>query len=69
METKRQQRRNVIQSMEFQLGEVLRLARKRGMSRDAADVFVTSLFERQLRDMAEDEALETSIRRSGPTGA
>ena len=55
VETKRQQRRNVIQSMEFQLGEVLRLARKRGMSRDAADVFVTSLFERQLRDMADEE--------------
>lgn len=56
LETKREERRSVLHSLEFQFLELLRLARRNGMSQDAAETLATSLFERRLREMAVDEA-------------
>ncbi|MGE0322277.1 MAG: hypothetical protein AB7S68_08235 [Polyangiaceae bacterium] len=56
LETKREERRNVLHSLEFQFLELVRLARRNGMSQEAAETLATSLFHRRLREMAEEEA-------------
>lgn len=56
LETKREERRSVLQSLEFQLLEVIEQARRDSMSADAAETFVTSLFQLRLKEMTQDEA-------------